>query len=93
MEEKVAAPFKAVGTGSVYKPLDLQGVLDAELACRITRVQANRVFIDTALSGATLLWLEQRLRDATGNREYELLCEERRDENTLRRLAELRGKR
>jgi hypothetical protein len=60
--------------------------------CRVVRESGDRVFIDTALDGHNLLKLERHLKRQTG-RYIELLCEEKRDANVLRRMADLRGKR
>ena len=73
--------------------VDLQVLIDSILACRVKAFDAarNRLLVHTSLDGHTLLWLEQKIRDATGNREIEILCEAIPDKNTLRRLKEMRG--
>ena len=79
--------------------MDYQRTIDRWLAhtmrehsCRVVRVQADRVFVDTAMDGAALLALERYLKQISG-RYIEILCEEKRDANVLRRMADLRGKR
>ena len=63
-----------------------------EIPCRVVREQGDRIFVDTRLDGAALLALERYLKHFTG-RYTEILCEEVRDANVLRRMADLRGKR
>ena len=79
--------------------MDTQQVIDRWLAstlrdapCRVAREDRDRIFVDTRLDGAALLALERYLKDYTG-RYTEILCEEVRDANVLRRMADLRGKR
>lgn len=76
-----------------WEVVDTQEVVNVWLWCKVVRQGGNRVFVDTTLDGHTLLNLEKHLKAVTGNRDLEVLCEEKKDKNALRRLAELRGTR
>ncbi len=79
--------------------MDIQQTIDRWLAatlretpCRVVKERGDQVFVDTRLDGPSLLALERYLKHFTG-RYTEILCEEVRDANVLRRMSELRGKR
>ena len=76
-----------------WEVVDTQEVVNVWLFCKVVRQSGNRVFVDTSLDGHTLLNLEKHLKAVTGNVDLEVLCEEKKDKNALRRLAELRGSR
>lgn len=76
-----------------WEVVDTQEVVNVWLFCKVVRQSGDRVFVDTTLDGHTLLNLEKHLKEVTGNRDLEVLCEEKKDRNALRRLAELRGTR
>jgi len=73
--------------------MDIQGTIDEYLMCKIVGYDGkrHRVLVQTKLDGHTLLELERHIRQATGLKDLELLCESKPDDNQLRILKAMRG--